>query len=58
MAPPEIADVVHRLSHIQWLMDQLAKTQGDFADQRAATEHIRREIEAARTKLLPLVPLD
>lgn len=54
---PDITDVLTRLDRIQDLMGQLAKARGDFVEQQDLAERIRREIEAARSKLAPAPPI-
>ena len=54
---PDITDVLSRLDRIQDLMGQLAKARGDFAEQQSLAERIRREIDAARSKLTPARPI-
>ena len=54
---PDIDDVLLRLDRIQDLMGQLAKARGDFAEQQELADKIRREIEVARMKLAPVLPI-
>jgi hypothetical protein len=57
-AVPDIDDVLHRLDRIQDLMGQLAKARGDFVEQQDIAERIRREIHAAKMKLMPVRSVD
>ena len=55
---PDIDEVLHRLDRIQELMGQLAKARGDFMEQQDIAERIRREIHAAKMKLMPVRSVD
>ena len=50
----DIEQTIARLDRIQRLTDDLAKVQGDFIQQRAIAERLRREVAAARRALEPL----
>ena len=54
--PPEIPPehLVARLDRIQTLVDQLSKARGDFVEQQDLAERIRREINAAKSRLQPV----
>jgi hypothetical protein len=47
----ETAELAHRLDRIQRLTDELAKVRGDALEQKALSERIHREIQAARVAL-------
>ena len=49
----DIDQTIARLDRIQRLTDDLARVQGDFIQQRAIAERLRREVAAARRALEP-----
>lgn len=53
---PDIDQLIARLDRIQELTEQLAKAQGDIAEQQDISERIRREIMTVKATLNLLGP--